>query len=369
MNEPRIFKARFFDGHSIREVDAIISLLPEGLKIQYESEGISYEIHWPSPSLQVMEQPYRQKPALIGSKSMLGARLVLNNIEDYSAVIQLIPRRNIKHSHVHHPWRTMTFIIAAILLLFILPIWKIHTVSTWVANILPYQWEQLFWKNMIRSDFDQLIECSAPKGNAALKKLVEKLSKAGNLQHPLDVKVIFAPETINAESLPGYHILIYSGLLKAINDPNAIAAIIAHEMGHSVYHHVIAQYLSKMGLSAFFEALLGLSRNNVAFDFLSLKYTRDFEIQADKYSIMILKQANISPAGFQNAMKQLEKLSGEFEGVEPYLVDHPTYKERLDLVNEEPNFPAHPEPSLTPQEWKALQSICDQQKPIKFLND
>lgn len=367
MND-KTFTARFFDGHSIQAVDAIISIVPEGLKIEYKSESISYEIHWPSSSLQVMEQPYQQKPALIGSKSTLGARLVIDNIEDYKRVIQLIPRQNIKHSHVYHPWRTMSFIIVAILLIFILPIWKIHTVSTWIANILPYQWEELFWENMVKPDFDQLIECNAPKGQKALNKLVKKLSQAGQLKHPLDVKIIFAPKTINAESLPGYHILIYSGLLKTIDDPNAIAAIIAHEMGHSVYHHVIAQYLSKMGLSAFFEGLLELSSNNVAFDFLSLKYTRDFEIQADRYSIAILKQANISPMGFQNAMKQLEKLSGEFEGVEPYLVDHPTYKERLELVNEEPSLLTHPEPSLTPREWKDLRAICDKRKPIKFLD-
>lgn len=368
MDNNKIFTARFFDGHSIQSVDAIVFILSKGLKIEYKIQDISYEINWPCVSLQVMEQPYRNKPALIGSKSMLGARLVIDNIENYKMVIQMISRQNIKHSHVYHPWRTMSLIIAAILLIFILPIWKIHTISTWVANILPYQWEQLFWENMVKPDFDQLMECNAPKGQKALNKLVKKLSQAGYLTHPLDVKVIFAPKTINAESLPGYHILIYSGLLKVINDPNAIAAIIAHEMGHSVYHHVIAQYLSKMGLSAFFEGLLELSSNNVAFDFLSLKYTRDFEIQADKYSLSILKQANISLTGFQNAMTQLEKLSGEFEGIEPYLVDHPTYKERLELVNEEAPPLTHSEPSLTPQEWKDLRAICDERKLIKFLD-
>lgn len=367
MDHNQIFSARFFDGHSIHAVDAIVTIAPEGLKIEYKQEGITYEIHWPAFSLQVMEQPYRQKPALIGSKSMLGARLVINNIQDYNIIVQLIPRRNIKHSHVHHPWRIMSLVIVAIAAIFILPIWKIHIISTWAARMIPYQWEQLFWKNMVEPDFTQLIECTDPKGQQALNKMVKKLSEAAHVKHPLDVKVIFSPETINAESLPGYHIFIYSGLLNEMNDPDTIAAIIAHEMAHSVYRHVLAQYLSKMGLNAFFEGAFELSPNNVAFDFLNLKYTRDYEIQADQYSIATLRQANISPEGFRRAMQKLEKLSGEFEGIEPYLVDHPTYKERLELVDQQAKL-THPEPSLTPQEWKALRGICNQRKPIKFLD-
>ncbi len=345
-------------------MEATVTLSPETLKITYEIQGAKYEIHWPPASLQVMERIYKNKPALIGSKSMLGARLVISDFKQYEEVIKLIPNKNIKLSHVHHPWRTMWIVIAMISIIIILPIWKIHIVSSWIVNMMPYQWEELFWKNMVEPSVSNLNECVAPKGVASLNKLVTRLSQAAQLKHPLQVKIINAPNVINAESFPGYHIFIYSGLL-AVDDPDALAAIIAHEMGHSVKQHVLAQYLSKAGLSALFEGIFGLSTNNVAFDFLNLKFIRDYEIQADQFSIKTLKTANIDTAGFRIAMEYLKKVGGEFIGIEPYLVDHPTYQERIELLKGLPDKETK-QPCLTPQEWKSLKSICNKTELIKF---
>lgn len=359
-----MYNARFFDGKHIQPAEAFVEIVPEGLKINYENNNIKYEIYWPNSSLQLMERLYKNKPALIGSKSMLGARLVIDKPEIYQTLLPLIPPQNIKLSHVHHPWRKAWLLAAAVVLLVIMPIWHFHTIALWVANIMPYSLEQKFWKNVVEPEFGNYVECTGPKGRAALNKVVDKLGKAANIKHKIDVRVINAPTTVNAESAPGFHIFIYSGLLN-MDNPDAVTAVIAHELGHSVYHHVVAKYISVLGMSAFFKAVLGLSANNVAFDFINLKYSRDYETQADIFAIDLLKAAEINPFGFQYAMEYLEKMSGEFQGIEPYLVDHPTHHERIDLITKNKNIPTLP-PSLTQQEWKDLKGICSETKPMKF---
>lgn len=360
----KIFTARFFDGNTIQAVDASVEILPEGLKISYEDKSVKYEINWPQTSLQLMERLYHNKPALIGNKHMLGARLVVNQRDTYEAILPLIPKKNIKLSHVHHPWRIAWMLALAAILIIVVPLWQFHTISMWIANAIPYRWEERFWNNVVKEEFTKYTECVSPKGRQALDKLVNKLSTTANIKQTVDVRVIDAPEIINAESTPAFHIFIYSGLLN-MNNPDAITAVIAHELGHSVNHHVIAKYISIMGMSAFFNAVLGLSANNVVFDFINLKYSRDYEKQCDLYAIHLLNQANINPQGFQFAMEYLEKLSGKFEGIEPYLVDHPPHQERIELMKHSKDS-GHSTPSLTPEEWNALKSICTETKPMVF---
>lgn len=359
------FLARFFDGHRMKPASVWVEILPEGLKITYEENDVKYEINWANSSLQLMERFYYNKPAVIGSKSMLGARLIIENEEIYNTILPLIPKRNIKLSHVHHPWRKTWLLVAAFLLVLIIPIWQVHRISMWIANGIPDQLEQQFWKNMLEPEFNNYVECVNPEGLKALNKMVDRLSAEIKPSTPFDIKIINAPDTVNAESLPGFHIFIYSGLLK-IDHPDAIAAVLAHEMGHSVYHHVIARFISIMGMTAFFNSVLGLSTHNVAFDFINLKYSRDYEIQADEFAIQTLKKAKINPIGFKFAMEYLALITGEFKGIEPYLVDHPPYKERLDLMkNNKNNEPAYT-PSLTPKEWESLKNVCSETREIKF---
>lgn len=358
------FNARFFDGNTIQAVEAWVDVVPEGLKISYENKGVKFEINWPQDSLQLMERLYHHKPGVIGHKNMLGARLVITQAELYNAILPLISPKNIKLSHVHHPWRTAWLLVAGAILIIGIPLWQFHTLSMWIANVIPYRWEEKFWNNVVKEEFTKNTECVSPKGRQALDKMVSRLAQAANIKQKIDVRVINAPETVNAESSPAFHIFIYSGLLD-MNNPDAVAAVIAHELGHSVNHHVIAKYISIMGMAAFFNAVLTISANNVAFDFINLKYSRDYETQCDLYAIHLLNKAHINPQGFQFAMEYLEKLSGEVHGIEPYLVDHPPHQERIDLMKHSHDA-GQTTPSLTSDEWKALKSICTETKPMKF---
>ncbi|MGD9593049.1 MAG: M48 family metallopeptidase [Candidatus Berkiella sp.] len=357
------FSARFFDGKSIQAKDALAEVLPDGLRLLIQNQQID-EIIWPHESLQLMERFAKDKPAILASKTMLGARLVVENEQAYQRIIAIVPAKNIKLSHVHHPWRFAWLLLLFAAMLIVTPLWHFPLVSLWIANLIPFSWEQEIWDNEVKQKFVGAPECVSPEGKKALDKLVENLAKHTNSKHKFDIRVIEAPNFVNAESTPGFHIFIYSGLFK-IGTPDGVAGVIAHEMGHSLKHHVIASFINEVGIKAFYNAVLNVSDKNIAFDFLNLKFRRDYELQADKIAIDLVSKANIDPIGFKQAMEYLAKDSGEYEGLEVYLVDHPPHKERITLINKK-RKPKTYEPSLTPSEWKSLKNICSETKPMKF---
>ncbi|MBI2790971.1 MAG: M48 family metallopeptidase [Gammaproteobacteria bacterium] len=358
-------KARFFDGKKIQESQAWVDIDPVGLKISYEENNIKQEIIWPKEVLQLLERLYHDKPSVFGCKTMLGARLVVENAADYELIKPLVLKRNIKLSHVHHPWRITWMLIAAIILIIALSISHSHMLSLVVANLIPYSWEEKIWDNEIKPYINQdAFECVSPEGKKALTKMIAKLEAHIPSKHTFDIRVINSPEFDNAESLPGFHIYIYSGILR-MNSPDALAGVLAHEMGHSVKHHSVALFINLMGMNAFLKSILGLSDSSIALKFINLKYSRDYERQADDFSIELMKKANANPAGLRFSMEYLLKNSRDFEGIEAYLLDHPTFGERIENIKSKENV-VNPEPILTSQEWKELQSICKKKIPLHY---
>jgi hypothetical protein len=270
MTESKI-KARFFDGKKAQESQAWVEILPEGLKISYDENNIKHEVIWPKEVLQLFERLYHDKPAVFGCKTMLGARLVIENKDDYELIKPLVHSRNIKLSHVHHPWRVTWMLIAAMILIIVLSISHSHMLSLFVANIIPYSWEEKIWDNEIKPYLSrESSECVNPPGKKALDKMIAKLEAHIPEKHKFDVKVINSPEFDNAESLPGFHIYIYSGILR-MSSPDALAGVLAHEMGHSVKHHSMALFINFMGVKTFFKVLLGLPENGIAMHLINLK--------------------------------------------------------------------------------------------------
>ncbi|MBS0289220.1 MAG: M48 family metallopeptidase [Proteobacteria bacterium] len=356
------FDARFFDGKSIQSIQANIEITKESLKICLDDPNRKLE--WPKQSLQLLERPYQGKPAVIGCKLMLGARLIVESSEAFAQILPLIPSRNIKLSHVHHPWRITWLLLVALIVVIFSPIWHLPLVSMWIANVIPYSWEEDIWNTEVKDRFVGAPECVSPQGKNALNKLVTQLSKVSNTKHKFDIRVIESPNFVNAESTPGFHIFLYSGLFK-MGSPDSVAGVIAHEMGHSLKHHVIASFINQMGIRTFYKTIFGVSRENIAFDFLNLKFHREYELQADKIAIDLLTKAHINPIGYRQAMEYLAKNAKEYKGLEPYLLDHPTHQERMELVPKDKNNKKMA-PSLTKEEWQALKSICDTTVPIVY---
>ena len=152
---------------------------------------------------------------------------------------------------------------------------------------------------------------------------------------PYQIRIIDSPE-INAFSLPGGFIYIYTGLLNKLgNDDDALAGVIGHETAHAVRRHVVKQ-MSDAGGKGILLQLFGMSTNsydaynyaNLAYDLDQLHFSRQDEYEADKYGLMFAYNAGYDPAGMNRMFKKLEDLE-KITGSEPaYAEDHPITKNR-----------------------------------------
>ncbi|MEI7879892.1 MAG: M48 family metalloprotease [bacterium] len=130
---------------------------------------------------------------------------------------------------------------------------------------------------------------------------------------------------INAFAAPGGFILVSRGMLRCCKTEEALAGVLAHEIGHVELNHGMLA-IDKSRYSAVVTTLLAegaknLAGSNVAeltkaFEgsisditskMVNSGYARKYEFQADKAAVTILERAGYSPNGLLTMLQQMEK--------------------------------------------------------------
>jgi beta-barrel assembly-enhancing protease len=156
-----------------------------------------------------------------------------------------------------------------------------------------------------------------------------------------DAKVIDAPDQVNAFAVPGGHVYLYTGLLKAAENEAEVAGVMAHELGHLVARHSANQLGTQVGLSLLGSIALGQNPNelaNLAAQLVSAStmasFSREDEEEADQYGLRYAAAAGYSPAGLESFFVKLQRLEGGSSGgvFEGLLASHPATQDRIDLL-------------------------------------
>ena len=185
-------------------------------------------------------------------------------------------------------------------------------------------------------------------------ELVAPLARTANIPENRMKIHIVNDEDFNAFVMGGEDIYVYTGLLKQIKTPNALQAVIAHELGHTLGGHM-AQMSDRMNAemkrTMLIQALgVGLmvaggnptlgagvlaGSSGVAQQSL-LAFTRDEERIADNMAVDLMARAKQNPNGFITVLEQMHDLTGALESrINPNRVNHPLTTERLNNVREQ----------------------------------
>lgn len=158
-------------------------------------------------------------------------------------------------------------------------------------------------------------------------------------------------DDFNAFVMGGEDVYVYTGLLTQIKTPDALQAVIAHELGHTLGGHVAqmsARMSAEMKRSMLIQALgIGLmvaggnpslgagvlaGSSGVAQQSM-LAFSRDEERIADNMGVDLMIRAGQNPNGFITVFEQMNELSGAMESkINPNRVNHPLTTERLNNV-------------------------------------
>ena len=181
-----------------------------------------------------------------------------------------------------------------------------------------------------------------------IKQIVMPIANAANIS-PERLKIyIVRDDNFNAFVRGGEDIFVYTGLLKQIKSPNALRAVLAHELGHTIGGHMVQisermqnEMLRTMIIQALGIGLMVAGGNPSAGAGVlagatgiaqqsMLSFTRDEERMADDLAVDLMIRAKENPNGLLEVFEQMRDLNGEFESrINPNRINHPLTTERL----------------------------------------
>jgi Zn-dependent protease with chaperone function len=201
--------------------------------------------------------------------------------------------------------------------------------------------------------------CSDPAGRAAFDKLMAEIGQAAGIEGPVRSSVL---DTVvpNAFALPGGKVYLFSGLLAKAENPDEIAGVLAHELGHVRHRDNTRNLIYSGGTSFLIGLLFGDVTGSGALVFASrslvtASYTREAEQGADDFAVDVMHRLGrpTKPMG-----ELIFRVTGnQADHALSILSNHPLTEDRLKRLESE-DRPASGPPLLTAPEWTALKAIC-----------
>ena len=163
-------------------------------------------------------------------------------------------------------------------------------------------------------------------------------------QHPefqYYFKVVNARD-INAFALPGGPMYVNRGMIEAARTEGEMAGVMAHEISHVALRHGTAQASKgqKYGLLAGIAGIAGTifggpgvgQLAQAPFAVYMLKFSREYETEADVLGAQIMAQAGYDPRDLAQMFRTIEQQGGGGGG---FLSDHPSPSDRYARINRE----------------------------------
>ena len=254
----------------------------------------------------------------------------------------------------------------AIVSLIAVVIFGIPAVATRITPLVPLSWEAKLGE-LIEPQVAEVFKmkplnsfvCSTPEGDAAVAKMAKVIRGGAELPFEPRIKVI-RHKMKNAFALPGGTIYLMQGLITASTSADAVAGVLAHEMGHIKSRDSIRKIAESSSRSFVLSLLLGDVTGSTVVIFagealLGAAYSRDIERNADDFAIERLKEAQVSPIPMTKLFEAIDKRSDKSK--RSLFSSHPLTRDRIKYLSESMGVNQN-KTVLTDKEWEALKTIC-----------
>ncbi len=361
-------EARYFDGDSAQPRNVVLCFGERSLVIMEFNEVVL--AHWPLASLRAVGLR-RDSAVQLVPHGDSDERLVLSDRHMLEAIAKVCP--DLHHRPVDRKGvgRALLWAGGAVTSLALIVFVLVPALAGWLAVLIPPEREQQLGDAVVEqlqsimelATGSRPLTCDHKAGQAALERMVARLGTDLGLPYPLRVGVI-DHEMINAFAVPGGRIVIMRGLLTAAGNPEEVAGVLAHEIGHVVYHDPTRAALRAAGTAGILGLLLGdvfgAGIIVVATDaVVNASYQRDAETRADEIAYNLLAEAELPSRPFADFFIKLRKKHGEMDGILKLLANHPGLEGRAQRAAAADRIGDGPyEPVLSDQDWIALRGIC-----------
>lgn len=182
-----------------------------------------------------------------------------------------------------------------------------------------------------------------PEVQAYVDQMGKKLlTGAREVKFDYTFKVV-KDDSVNAFAVPGGHVYLQTGLLKAAETEEELAGVLAHEINHVVARHSTRQLTQQYGYSLLLQLVLGQNPGLVSQIAASLvgkagalAYSRGMESQADYLGVETMHKAGYNPEGILRFFKKLDSMNKQDpNALTRFFSSHPLTADRIQEVREE----------------------------------
>jgi hypothetical protein len=200
-----------------------------------------------------------------------------------------------------------------------------------------------------------------------VNRVGQNIVKNSDCKVPFTIKIIDSDE-INAMALPGGFFYVNSGLILNADEEAELAGVMAHETAHVCAHHAVREQtrMNYAQLSTIPLIMIGgwtgygiYEAAGLAVPMTFLKFSRDFEAQADYLGVQYMYRAGYDPQAFISFFEKVQALEKRKPGmVAKAFSDHPQTPDRIQHSQDEiaKILPARDEYTVTTSEFDDIKA-------------
>lgn len=227
-------------------------------------------------------------------------------------------------------------------------------IAEWAAGKISVETEQKIGAALFEQARHQMQFIEDPRATTFIAELGGRLTRGSAYVYRW---YIARDSAVNAMAIPAGYIVVNSGLLAAVETPEEVAGVLAHEVQHIELRHTLRSLIHSLGWTAIVAIVLGNVETNaipaIVGELGRLKFSRAQEQEADGGALSILEREGINPAGMLTFFTRLSDRSAISIDL---LSTHPTSQHRLEhlagLINQ---LDRRDYMTLYRDDWKPLQ--------------
>lgn len=198
-----------------------------------------------------------------------------------------------------------------------------------------YEQEEKLGNLLKEMIWDQYTTVKDNAADSAIKQITDRLIKALDTTHYRYEFTIIKNDQINAFTIPGGNIYVFSELMKVAETPEEVAAVLAHEIGHAENRHVVTKLIQELSITAIVSVLSGGDPSvltQILKDVIGNSFSRTQEEEADKFAMKLLENAGISPKSLARFFERLNEKDLDYDESLEILMTHPHNDKRIEQV-------------------------------------
>lgn len=326
------YQARYYNGHSAKPFTVDFSYTESGIQILYTDEKGNNQLeNWSREEISETDFSSAIVTLRYGAH-FPHKQLEITNPDAIAEYRKIFKPKRLKQWVHFRSGKLMLLLIGGFILSILLSyFFLLPFVADHIAQRFPKDLEISWGDEMYTSILgNSKIDSSKTE---TINRFYEQLHIKSD--YPIHITVV-NDSIVNAFAVPGGGIVVYDGILKEMKEPEALAALLAHEYSHVELKHatrnIFRNLAGYMFISILFSDVNGIAAIVIqnAENLRTLKYTRSLEQEADANGLEILKRNKLSSKGMVQLFEQLKK--EEQFTLNEWLSTHPELDSRIDYA-------------------------------------